>query len=270
MAFARVRRAAGAGAPPAAVARRPRPAPVRPLLARTSAAPAASEVAAGADAAGTDFQRFEQYVLGLQDRILAEAEELDGGGKRFVRDRWSRGSDSEGGRPVIRERGPPVGGGAGQARAARPPSCWESRWLSLGGGAGPSRVAPQPSGRRARAPPGLPRPQLNTHTHTRARAPLPGYGITCVLEGGGLLEKAAANISIIHGKLSPQRAQASAQPPRASARAVRARGRALCAREGARCARERARARAGGALRADAAEGGASQPRQAGPGAPPS
>ncbi|WIA39602.1 hypothetical protein OEZ86_005686 [Tetradesmus obliquus] len=35
-----------------------------------------------------------------------------------------------------------------------------------------------------------------------------GYGITCVLEGGDLLEKAAANISIIRGTLSAQRAQA--------------------------------------------------------------
>jgi coproporphyrinogen III oxidase len=35
-----------------------------------------------------------------------------------------------------------------------------------------------------------------------------GYGITCVLEGGSLLEKAAANISIIRGTLSAARAQA--------------------------------------------------------------
>lgn len=77
-----------------------------------------------------DFARFEQYVLDLQDRILADAEQLDGSGTKFLRDRWSRGSDNA------------------------------------------------------------------------------GYGITCVLEGGDLLEKAAANISIIHGQLSAQRAQA--------------------------------------------------------------
>lgn len=35
-----------------------------------------------------------------------------------------------------------------------------------------------------------------------------GYGITCVLEGGDLLEKAAANISIVRGTLSAARAQA--------------------------------------------------------------
>lgn len=35
-----------------------------------------------------------------------------------------------------------------------------------------------------------------------------GYGITCVLEDGKLLEKAAANISVVRGTLSPARAQA--------------------------------------------------------------
>jgi coproporphyrinogen III oxidase len=34
-----------------------------------------------------------------------------------------------------------------------------------------------------------------------------GYGITCVLEGGALLEKAAANISVVRGTLTPARAQ---------------------------------------------------------------
>jgi hypothetical protein len=44
---------------------------------------------------------------------------------------------------------------------------------------------------------------------THAAYALPaGYGITCVLEGGSLLEKAAANISIIRGTLSAARAQA--------------------------------------------------------------
>ena len=48
--------------------------------------------------------------------------------------------------------------------------------------------------------------------HRRAAPPTPraGYGITAVLEGGDLLEKAAANISIIHGELSAQRAQVGA------------------------------------------------------------
>lgn len=35
-----------------------------------------------------------------------------------------------------------------------------------------------------------------------------GYGITSVLEGGDVLEKAAANISVIKGTLTPERAQA--------------------------------------------------------------
>jgi len=35
-----------------------------------------------------------------------------------------------------------------------------------------------------------------------------GYGVTRVLEGGDVIEKGAANVSIIRGKLTPQRAQA--------------------------------------------------------------
>ena len=54
----------------------------------------------------------------------------------------------------------------------------------------------------------------------------PGYGITCVLEGGDLLEKAAANISIIHGQLSAQRAQVRHALPK---RGLKARS-LLCAR----------------------------------------
>lgn len=38
--------------------------------------------------------------------------------------------------------------------------------------------------------------------------PASGYGITCVLEDGDLLEKAAANVSVIRGVLSASRAQA--------------------------------------------------------------
>lgn len=36
----------------------------------------------------------------------------------------------------------------------------------------------------------------------------PGYGLTCVLEDGDVLEKAAANITVVNGTLTPQRAQA--------------------------------------------------------------
>lgn len=106
----------------------------------TPAASAASEMAAPASTtatAGGDFAAFEAYVLDLQERILSEAEALDGSGRTFVRDRWSRGSDNA------------------------------------------------------------------------------GYGITAVLEGGDLLEKAAANVSIIHGSLSAQRAQAMSSRGRA-------------------------------------------------------
>jgi coproporphyrinogen III oxidase len=78
-----------------------------------------------------DFAAFEAFIVNAQDRILREAEQLDGSGRVFLRDRW--------------ERGPGQGS---------------------------------------------------------------GYGVTAVLEGGDLLEKAAANITVIRGKLSPQRAAA--------------------------------------------------------------
>eukprot|EP00271_Cylindrocystis_brebissonii_P001228 TRINITY_DN11554_c0_g1_i1.p1 TRINITY_DN11554_c0_g1~~TRINITY_DN11554_c0_g1_i1.p1 ORF type:complete len:488 (-),score=61.88 TRINITY_DN11554_c0_g1_i1:388-1773(-) len=42
----------------------------------------------------------------------------------------------------------------------------------------------------------------------RGEDPSAGYGITRVLEDGDLLEKAAANVSIVRGNLSPARAQA--------------------------------------------------------------
>jgi coproporphyrinogen III oxidase len=38
--------------------------------------------------------------------------------------------------------------------------------------------------------------------------PNAGYGITTVLEGGRVLEKAAANVSVVRGVLSPERAAA--------------------------------------------------------------
>lgn len=42
----------------------------------------------------------------------------------------------------------------------------------------------------------------------RGADPSNGYGITRVLEGGDLLEKAAANVSIVRGSLSEARAKA--------------------------------------------------------------
>lgn len=42
------------------------------------------------------------------------------------------------------------------------------------------------------------------------------YGITRVLEGGDLLEKAAANVSIVRGQLSEARAKAGMHAPRIS------------------------------------------------------
>jgi coproporphyrinogen III oxidase len=43
-----------------------------------------------------------------------------------------------------------------------------------------------------------------------------GYGITCVLEGGNLLEKAAANISVVKGTLTAARAQSMSSRGRSS------------------------------------------------------
>jgi coproporphyrinogen III oxidase len=43
-----------------------------------------------------------------------------------------------------------------------------------------------------------------------------GYGITAVLEGGRLLEKAAANISVVKGTLSAARAQSMSSRGRSS------------------------------------------------------
>jgi len=99
-------------------------------------APAPAPAPAAAATAGT----FQDYILDLQSRILATAEEIESAsGKKFVVDRWERN-------PVD---------------------------------------------------------------------PSAGYGITCVLEGGDVLEKAAANVSIIHGKLTPERAKAMSARGRA-------------------------------------------------------
>lgn len=93
------------------------------MTCRAASAPTAAPLAVDAAA-------FETFLLDTQQKILADAERLDGSGQRFVTDRWERPGDNA------------------------------------------------------------------------------GYGITCVLEGGDLLEKAAANISIVRGTLSAARAQA--------------------------------------------------------------
>lgn len=38
----------------------------------------------------TEFQEFEQYILQLQENILTTSEQVDGSGKTFLRDRWTR------------------------------------------------------------------------------------------------------------------------------------------------------------------------------------
>jgi coproporphyrinogen III oxidase len=116
--------------------------------AAAAATPTTSTAAAAAKSASTqhgadayppaplgqdDFAAFERFVVDSQDRIIREAEQLDGSGRTFLRDRWERSPSSNGGG---------------------------------------------------------------------------GYGVTAVLEGGDLLEKAAANITVIRGTLTPQRAVA--------------------------------------------------------------
>ncbi|KAL3689130.1 hypothetical protein R1sor_015439 [Riccia sorocarpa] len=76
-------------------------------------------------------ERFEAFLLRMQESICTTAAEADGSGKAFCEDRWQRSED-----------------------------------------------------------------------------PSSGYGITRVLEGGNLLEKAAANVSIVRGQLSEARAKA--------------------------------------------------------------
>jgi hypothetical protein len=65
----------------------------RPASTPTAVAQDAAATAIGSD---EDFKGFEKYVLDLQERILTEAEQLDGSGRKFLRDRWSRGSDNAG------------------------------------------------------------------------------------------------------------------------------------------------------------------------------
>lgn len=80
-------RANGRGAVTAQPASAARRSPRAPLATAPAAQMAGAEVA---------FAAFERYVLDLQERILSDAEALDGSGKAFVRDRWSRGSESAG------------------------------------------------------------------------------------------------------------------------------------------------------------------------------
>lgn len=61
-----------------------------------------------------------------------------------------------------------------------------------------------------------PHPPPPTHPPPPHPSLAPGYGITCVLEDGTLLEKAAANISVVRGTLSPARAQAMSSRGRAT------------------------------------------------------
>jgi hypothetical protein len=61
-----------------------------------------------------------------------------------------------------------------------------------------------------------PHPPPPTHPPPPHPSLAPGYGITCVLEDGNLLEKAAANISVVRGTLSPGRAQAMSSRGRAT------------------------------------------------------
>eukprot|EP00955_Chlamydomonas_euryale_P027117 285765-Chlamydomonas_euryale.AAC.5 len=66
----------------------------------------------------------------------------------------------------------------------------------------------------------VPYPPHAPHSPTPSLAPftassLAGFGITAVLEDGSLLEKAAANVSVIRGILTPARAQAMSSRGRA-------------------------------------------------------
>eukprot|EP00798_Chlamydomonas_sp_ICE-L_P011603 gene11603-34307_t len=106
----------------------------RPLRCRRAAArvEAVSSPAAKAAPEEVDFEDFTKYIVATQESILQMAEQMDGSGKKFIRDKWERDPDN----------------------------------------------------------------------------PNAGYGMTCVLEGGDLLEKAAANVTVVRGVLTPTRAQA--------------------------------------------------------------
>lgn len=43
-----------------------------------------------------DAAAFEEFLLDAQQRILSEAEQLDGSGQKFIHDRWERPGDNAG------------------------------------------------------------------------------------------------------------------------------------------------------------------------------
>jgi coproporphyrinogen III oxidase len=46
--------------------------------------------------AHVDAAAFEEFLLEAQKQILADAEQLDGSGQKFVHDRWERPGDNAG------------------------------------------------------------------------------------------------------------------------------------------------------------------------------
>jgi hypothetical protein len=127
------------------------------------------------------FQRNQTENIAALDGtcLLQEAEELDGSGARFQHDRWSRSPDN-----------PNAGYGITSGEATQPACCC--------GDLANSTLRP-------------------THdvgcivifvvimcSHSKSS----GLPAPAVLEGGSVLEKAAANISVVAGVLTPERARA--------------------------------------------------------------
>ena len=61
-----------------------------------AAAQQAAGVASDAAFDTAEFDAFEAFILQQQDAILSATEALDGSGKTFLRDRWSRGEANAG------------------------------------------------------------------------------------------------------------------------------------------------------------------------------
>ena len=76
--------------------RRTRAAPTRFFLRRPPKSASQQAGAASTSAATAEFDAFEAFILAQQDAILAAAEALDGSGRTFLRDRWSRGDANAG------------------------------------------------------------------------------------------------------------------------------------------------------------------------------
>lgn len=57
---------------------------------------AAAPSTAAAAEAQVDAAAFEEFLLDAQQRILSEAEQLDGSGQKFIHDRWERPGDNAG------------------------------------------------------------------------------------------------------------------------------------------------------------------------------